>query len=113
MSYIEIINLFLSIILIFINFCFFYAILAYKKIRNKEETLFLYKSLSTVICFSFYIILFLAILIDLCENDREFILYKIQEYLFNTYIIIVYAINLFSKLQRSLEDLIYSKLLDQ
>ena len=99
MSYIEIINLFLSIILIFINFCIFYAILVYKKIRNKEETLFLYKSLSTVICFSFYIILFLAILIDLCENDREFILYKIQEYLFNTYIIIVYAINLFSSIE--------------
>ena len=99
MSYIDFINLILSIILIFFNASMFYTLLKYKQIRNKEETLFLYKTLATVICFSFYFILFLAFFVDSNANNREFILYKIQEYLFNAYIIIVYAINLFSSIE--------------
>ena len=99
MSFIESINFVFSIVLIFFNFCMFFALIANKKIRTKEENLFLYKTLSTVICFSFYIILFIAIEFELCENDRENILYKIQEYLFNIYIILIFTINLFSSLE--------------
>ena len=99
MSYVEIINFIVSIVLIFLNFSMFYSLITHKKIRNKEENLFLYKTLCTVICFSFYIILFISIVFEFCENDRENILYKIQEYLFNIYIIIIYAINLFSSIE--------------
>jgi len=99
MAYIEIINFILSIVLIFFNFSMFYSLITYKKIRNKEENLFLYKTLCTVICFSFYIILFIAIVFEFGENDRDNILYKIQEYIFNIYIIGIYAINLFSSIE--------------
>ena len=99
MSFVEITNLVFSIILIFFSFSMFYALLTNKKIRNKEDNLFLYKSLSTTIAFSFYIILFIAVEFELCENDREIILYKIQEYIFNIYIIFIYAINFFSCLE--------------
>ena len=99
MPFVEIINFVLSILIIFINFSMFYALFANKKIRNKEDNLFLYKTLSTSIIFSFYIFLFLAIIFELCENNREFILYQIMEYLFNVYIISIYTINLFCTLE--------------
>ena len=79
MSYIEFINLILSIILIFFNASMFYTLLKYKQIRNKEETLFLYKTLATVICFSFYFILFLAFFVDSNANNREFILAAVRQ----------------------------------
>ena len=99
MPFIEIINFFLSILLIFFHLSLFIAIKKYKKIRTKEDDLFLYKTISTVICFSFYIILFLSLIFTFVENDREGILYKIQEYIFNAYIIVVYATNLFSSIE--------------
>ena len=99
MSYIEIVNLFLSIILIFFHFSFFYSLIKYKKIRTKEDNLFLYKALSTVICFSCYIILFIALVLSFIENDRDGILYKIQEYIFNGYILVIYTTNFFSSIE--------------
>ena len=98
MSYIEIVNLFLSIILIFFHFSFFYSLIKYKKIRTKEDNLFLYKALSTVICFSCYLILVIALILSFIENDRDGILYKIQEYIFNGYILVIYTTNFFSSI---------------
>jgi hypothetical protein len=77
----------------------FYAIRANKAIRNKEDNLFLYKTLSTSIFLFFYVVLYIAIIFKLCENIRENIFYKCHEYLFNIYILFIYAINLFSSFE--------------
>ena len=99
MLYIELICFIFSIILIFLNFSMFYAIRANKAIRNKEDNLFLYKTLSTSIFLFFYVVLYIAIIFKLCENIRENIFYKCHEYLFNIYILFIYAINLFSSFE--------------
>ena len=62
MLYIELICFIISIILIFLNFSMFYAIRANKAIRNKEDNLFLYKTLSTSIFLFFYVVLYIAII---------------------------------------------------
>ena len=91
----EVINFLFSLVLVFLNFSMFHALSKYKKLRSKEENLFLEKTLSTVICFSYFLFLSVFMILGVISNDRSGILYQIQEYLFNTYIISIYIINFF------------------
>ena len=95
MVIIEVINFLFSLILVFLNFSMFHALSKYKKLRSKEENLFLEKTLSTVICFSYFLFLSVFMILGVISNDRSGILYQIQEYIFNTYIISIYIINFF------------------
>ena len=70
-----------------------------KKLRCKEENLFLEKTFFTSICFIYYFCLTLAIIFGLCGNNRNDIFYQIQEYIFNAYIVIIYFINFFLSLE--------------
>ena len=99
MAVIEVINFIFSTLLIFFNFSMFYALKNFKDIRSKEENLFLEKTLSTCICLTYYIFLSLFMVLEICPNDRSNIFYKIQEYIFNTHILIIYLINLFMTLE--------------
>ena len=99
MAVIEVINFIFSTLLIFFNFSMFYALKNFKDIRSKEENLFLIKTISTCICLTYYIFLSLFMVLEICPNDRSNIFYKIQEYIFNTHILIIYLINLFMTLE--------------
>ena len=99
MVVVEVINFIFSSFLIFFNFSMFYALKKFKELRSKEENLFLEKTLFTCICFTYYIFLSIFIVLEILENDRDFIIYKIQEYLFNIYILSIYLINLFMSLE--------------
>ena len=99
MVVVEVINSILACVLIFLNVCMFHALQKYKKLRSKEEDLFLLKTLFTVICFSYYLLLCIFILLDICGNDRSTIFYQIQEYLYNVYITAIYLVNLFMSLE--------------
>ena len=96
---IETLNLIIASILIFINFSMFHSLRKNKKLRSKEEDLFLEKAFLTGICFIYYFCLTLAIIFGLCDNSRNDIFYQIQEYIFNAYIIIIYFINFFISLE--------------
>ena len=97
---IEYVNFFLGLFLCVINFIMFHALISRKKLRSKEENLFLEKSFFTGIFFLYHICIAFAIGIELCENDRDKnIYYRIQEYIFNVYIVIIYLINLFITLE--------------
>ena len=99
MAVIEVINFIFSTFLIFFNFAMFHALKKFKDIRSKEENLFLEKTISTCICFTYYIFLSLFIVLEICPNNRTNIFYKIQEHIFNIYILIIYFINLFMSLE--------------
>ena len=95
MVVVEAINFLFSIVLVSLNFSMFQALSKYKKLRSKEENLFLEKTLFTAICFSYFLLLSVFMILGVCKNDRSFILYQIQEYIFNTYILSIYIINFF------------------
>ena len=94
-SFVEVINLIFSFVIVFVNFIMFKSLNTYKKIRSKEDNLFLQKTLFNSICFTYYMILFLIIVLVELPNDRNTIMYQIQEYLYNIYIVAIYLINLF------------------
>ena len=94
-SFVEVINLIFSFVIVFVNFIMFKSLNTYKKIRSKEDNLFLQKTLFNAICFTYYMILFLIIVLVELPNDRNTIMYQIQEYLYNIYIVAIYLINLF------------------
>ena len=96
---IETINLIIASILIFINFAMFHSLRKNKKLRCKEENLFIEKTFITGICFIYYFCLTMAIIFGLCDNSRKEIFYQIQEYIFNAYIIIIYFINFYISLE--------------
>ena len=77
----------------------FHSLRKNKKLRSKEEDLFLEKAFLNGICFIYYFCLTLAIIFGLCDNSRNDIFYQIQEYIFNAYIIIIYFINFFISLE--------------
>ena len=99
MAIVEVINFIFSTLLIFFNVSMFHALQKYKKIRSKEEDLFLEKKIFTVICFTYYLFLCIFMILDICKNDRANIFYQIQEYIFNVYIILIYFINFFVSLE--------------
>ena len=57
MVVIEATNFLLASVLVFFNYSMFQALHKYKKIRSKEEDLFLEKTLVTTICFASYLFL--------------------------------------------------------
>ena len=95
MVVVEAINFLFSLVLVSLNFSMFQALSKYKKLRSKEENLFLEKTLFTAICFSYFLLLSVFMILGVCKNDRSVILYQIQEYIFNTYILSIYIINCF------------------
>jgi len=95
MVVVEAINFIFSIVLVFCNFSMFHALNKYKKLRSKEENLFLEKTLFTAICFTYFLLLSVFMILGVVSNDRSGIIYQIQEYLFNTYILSIYIINFF------------------
>ena len=95
MVVVEAINFLFSLVLVSINFSLFHAMSKYKKLRSKEENLFLEKTLFTAICFSYFLLLSVFMILGVLKNDRSAILYQIQEYLFNIYILSIYIINCF------------------
>ena len=99
MAIVEVINFILSSFLIVFNFSMLYAVKKYKKIRSEEENLFIFKSSLTCICFTYYCFLSIMIVLDICPNNRDKLLYQIQEYIFNIYIALIYAINLFISIE--------------
>ena len=96
---IETLNLIISSILIFLNISMLHSLRKNKKLRCKEENLFLEKTFMTGICFIYYFFLTLAIIFGLCENNRNDIFYQIEEYIFNIYIVIIYFINFYISLE--------------
>lgn len=96
---IETLNLIIASILIFINFAMLHSLRKNKKLRCKEENLFLEKTFLTGVCFIYYFCLTLAIIFGLCINNRKDIFYQIQEYIFNAYIVIIYFINFYISLE--------------
>ena len=99
MAIVEVINFIFASILIIFNFSMFQVMKKYKAIRSEEENLFLIKSCSTSICFTYFCFMLILIVLDICPNDRTKPIYLIQEYLFNVYIVLIYAINLFISLE--------------
>ena len=99
MVVIETINFLLSSVLAFFNYSMFQALHKYKKIRSKEEDLFLEKTLVTTICFGSYLFLCLIMVLDICPNKRIAIPYQVQEYIYNVYIIALYIINFYINLE--------------
>ena len=99
MVVVEVINFLLASVIIFINFSMFHSLQKYKKIRSKEENLFLEKALFNVLCFTYYMFLCLILVLEISDNDRSSIIYQIQEYIFNVYIVVIYLINLFTSLE--------------
>ena len=96
---IETLNLIISSILLFLNISMLHSLRKNKKLRCKEENLFLEKTFMTGICFIYYFFLTLAIIFGLCENNRNDIFYQIEEYIFNIYIVIIYFINFYISLE--------------
>ena len=96
---INFINFIISSVIVFLNYLMFSSLYNYKKIRSKEENLFLEKKLFNAICFTYYMILYIFIALDICSNSRNSILYQIQEYLYNIYIVAIYLINLFMSIE--------------
>ncbi len=99
MVVIETINFLLASVLAFFNYSMFQALHKYKKIRSKEEDLFLEKTLVTTICFGSYLFLCLIMVLDICPNKRIAIPYQVQEYIYNVYIIALYIINFYINLE--------------
>ena len=96
---IETLNLIIASILMFLNFSMLHSLRKNKKLRCKEEILFIEKTFLTGICFIYYFCLTLAIIFGLCDNSRNDIFYQIQEYIFNAYIVIIYLINFYISLE--------------
>lgn len=99
MIIVEVINFLFASILVFLNFSMFHALQKYKKIRSKEEDLFLEKTFITLVNFTYFLFLCVFMILGIMENKRKDILYQIQEYIFNIYIISMYLINLFVSLE--------------
>ena len=95
MAIVEVINFIFGSIIVFFHFTMFHAVQKYKKIRSKEENLFLGKTLFTIICFSFYLFFCIFLALEICPNDRSNYFYQVLEYIFNIYVILIYSINLF------------------
>ena len=96
---ISLFNFIFSLLLFIVNFSVFYELIRMKKIRSKEENLYVEKTFLTSICFFYFICLTVFIVMEFCENNRNNTLFQIQEYIFNVYIVIVYLLNLFISLE--------------
>ena len=99
MVVIEVTNFIFASALVFFNSSMFQAIHKNKKLRSKDEDLFLEKTLLTSICFSYYLLLCLVMVLEIIKNTRSAIIYQIQEYLYNVYILSIYIINFFTSLE--------------
>ena len=93
----EIINSIVSLVIVFINISMFRALYKHKKIRSKEENLFLEKTFFNIICFIYCIFLSLSLIYGFFDRDK--IVFKIQIYIFNVYIILLYLVNFFISLE--------------
>ena len=97
MIMLDIFNCIIEIVLIFLTIAIFHPINRYKKLKTKEEQLFVQKTLISILFFIFILIInIMVILTIVSENDY---LYKIELFSFNIYIIIISFYNLFISLE--------------
>ena len=99
MVVIEVTNFLFASVLVFFNSSMFQSIHKNKKLSSKDEDLFLEKTLLSSICFSYYLLLCLVMVLEIIKNTRSAIIYQIQEYLYNVYILSIYIINFFTSLE--------------
>ena len=81
MIMLDIFNCIIEIVLIFLTIAIFHPINRYKKLKTKEEQLFVQKTLTSILFFIFILIInIMVILTIVSENDY---LYNIELFSFN------------------------------
>ena len=97
MIMLDIFNCIIEIVLIFLTIAIFHPINRYKKLKTKEEQLFVQKILISILFFTFILIINIMIILTIVSDNE--ILYKIELFSFNIYIIIISFYNLFISLE--------------
>ena len=97
MFILEFTNFIIGLFLVFITIVIFHPINKYKKTKTKEDQLFLQKTLLTTIFF--FLILIISILLIIKNTDESKMLFLIEVFTFNIYIIIIVLYNFFLSLE--------------
>ena len=97
MFILDFLNFFFGLIIIFVTIILFHPINRYKKVKTKEEQLFVQKSLLTTLFFIIILIINVLFILSIM-NDTD-LLYLIEVFSFNTYIIIIVLYNFFMSIE--------------
>ena len=97
MFVLDFLNFFFGLILIFFTIILFHPINRYKKVKTKEEQLFIQKTLITTLYFISILIINILFILSIM-NDTD-LLYLIEVFSFNAYIIIIVLYNFFMSIE--------------
>ena len=92
MFILDFLNFIISLVLAFLTIIIFHPMNKYKKIKSKEEQLFLQKTLLSSIFFISLLIISILFLFEFVESK---VLYLIELFFFNVYIIAIVLYNFF------------------